>query len=131
METIVLLALGEKLTTLGGSTGLGSNLAEVQSQEFQDLVTYDCKRISNAFSRCLVTKVVNRLFPGQERLCRFEFIEDDNVQPEQYLSMAKQVRDLGLAIDVQKLREVTGLTFIGEEQKDLWTPERTEEDKDE
>lgn len=31
METIVLLALGEKLTTLGGSTGLGSNLAEIQS----------------------------------------------------------------------------------------------------
>ena len=30
-ETIVLLALGEKLTTLGGPTGLGSNLAEIQS----------------------------------------------------------------------------------------------------
>lgn len=33
-EVIVLLALGEKMTTLGGAAGLGSNLAEIQSQEF-------------------------------------------------------------------------------------------------
>lgn len=28
-EVIVLLALGEKMTTLGGAAGLGSNLAEI------------------------------------------------------------------------------------------------------
>ena len=69
-EVIVLLALGEKLTTLGGSTGLGSNLADVQSREFDNLVNYDCKRIANVFTRCAVKKCVEHL--GQEDvLCRF------------------------------------------------------------
>ena len=62
METIVLLALGEKMTTLGGAAGLGSNLAEVQSQEFADLVSYDCKRIANTFTRCAVAKCVKKMF---------------------------------------------------------------------
>ena len=50
------------MTTLGGATGLGSNLAEVQSQEFADLVSYDCKRIANTFTRCAVAKCVKKMF---------------------------------------------------------------------
>lgn len=120
-EVIVLLALGEKLTTLGGSTGLGSNLAEVQSKEFDNLVNLDCKRISNAFSRCVVKKVSD--FLGfREPLCRFEFVEQDNTEPQKYLEMAKMVIDMGISIDIAKLRDMTKLAFIQEDQKDLWTP---------
>lgn len=123
LETIVLLALGEKMTTLGGSAGLGSNLADIQSQEFNDLVTYDCKRIANAMSRCTVRKCVKHL-GYTEQLCRFEFIEQDKTTPEQYLNLARQAKDLGLSIDVTKLKELTKLSFIGDEEKDVWTPEK-------
>jgi hypothetical protein len=85
---IVLLALGEKLTTLGGATGLGSNLADIQNQALQNLITYDCKRISNAMTACVVKKCVKKFMPNQKILCRFEFIEKDNTTPEQYLTMA-------------------------------------------
>lgn len=128
-EVIVLLALGEKMTTLGGSAGLGSNLAEIQSQEFDDLVSYDCKRIANSMTRCTVAKCVNKMFGNKEVLCRFEFIEQDNVEPSAYLEMAKAARDIGLKIDVQKLKDLTKLSFIGDEEADLWTP-APEEDKD-
>ena len=127
METIVLLALGEKLTTLGGSTGLGSNLAEIQSQEFNDLVSYDCKRIANTLTRCAVAKCVKKTFGDKPTLCRFQFVEQDNIEPGKYLEMAKAARDMGLKIDIQKLKELTKLSFISEEEADLWTPERKEE----
>lgn len=45
MEQFSILATGGTLATLGGSTGLGSNLADVQNSQFQSLVNYDCKRI--------------------------------------------------------------------------------------
>ena len=128
METIVLLALGEKLTTLGGSTGLGSNLAEIQSQEFNDLVSYDCKRIANTLTRCAVAKCVKKTFGDKPTLCRFQFVEQDNIEPGKYLEMAKAARDMGLKIDIQKLKELTKLSFISEEEADLWTPERKEEE---
>ena len=71
LETICLLALGEKLTILGGATGLGSNLADIQSQEFADLVSYDCKRIANSMTRCAVSKCVKKLFGDVDVKCRF------------------------------------------------------------
>ena len=127
-EVIVLLALGEKLTTLGGSTGLGSNLADVQSKEFDNLVNYDCKRIANVFTRCAVKKCVEHL--GQKDvLCRFQFVESDNTDPEKYLAMAKAVQDMGLDIDVEALKKVTGLQFIKDGQADIWKP-KTPEDLD-
>lgn len=128
METIVLLALGEKMTTLGGSSGLGSNLAEIQSQEFNDLVSYDAKRIANVMSRCTVAKCTKSL-GFSEVLCRFEFVEQDSVEPSKYLEMAQMVKNMGLKVDVQKLKELTNLAFISEEEADLWTPERKDEEE--
>lgn len=125
MEMIVLLACGEKLTTLGGATGLGSNLADVQSQEFNNLVNYDCKRIANSMTRCAVHKCVKKLFPGKQPLCKFAFVEDDNVTPEKYLEFANTLKNMGVTIDIQKLKEMTGLSFISDEQSSVWQPNPT------
>ena len=38
--------------------------------------------------------------------------------------MAQKLKDLGLAIDAQKLKELTKLDFISDEAKDVWTPSR-------
>ena len=122
MDMIVLLSCGEKLTTLGGSTGLGSNLADIQSQEFNNLVNYDCKRISNAMTRCAVSKCVRKMFGNVDVKCRFSFVEDDNIKPEKYLEMANTLKNMGISLDVAKLKEVTGLSFISDEQSSVWTP---------
>lgn len=122
MEMIVLLACGEKMTTLGGSTGLGSNLADIQSQEFNNLVSYDCKRIANSMTRCAVRKCVKKMFPGKDLLCKFTFVEDDNVLPEKYIELARSLKDMGVTIDIAKLKELTGLSFISDEQSDIWQP---------
>lgn len=121
-EVIVLLALGEKLTTLGGSTGLGSNLADVQQNEFKQLINYDCKRISNALTRCAVRKCVNKIFPNAEVKCRFAFVEQDDITPKEYLELAKQAQDMGMKIDVQTLKKLTGLQFISSNEAEVWKP---------
>lgn len=126
MEQFSILATGGTLATLGGSTGLGSNLAEVQNEQFQSLVNYDCKRIQNAM-QVVVDKCVKRKFGrNAETKIRFEFVEADETSPEEYLELAKKARDLGLTVDIQKLKELTHLTFIGGKEQDLWTPEQAE-----
>ena len=122
METIVLLACGEKMTTLGGPTGLGSNLAEVQAQDFNNLVNYDCKRISNAMTRCAVTKCVRKMFNTDEVKCRFSFVEEEHISIKEYLEYATTLQQLGGTIDLQKLKELTKFDILADDVKDVWKP---------
>lgn len=58
MEMISILATGGTLMTIGGSTGLGSDLARVQQESFNSLVNQDCKRIANAITNSVISKCV-------------------------------------------------------------------------
>lgn len=113
MEMISILATGGTLATIGGGTGLGSNLADVQESQFQNLVSYDCKRIANTLSEVAVAKICRYL--GQKQLCRFAYIEETVTPPEKYIEMAKNLKDLGCNIDIQKLKEIVKLDFISDE----------------
>lgn len=125
MEQFSILATGGTLATLGGSTGLGSNLADVQNSQFQSLVNYDCKRIQNAM-QIVVDKCVAKMFGNSEVKVRFEFVETDEVKPSEYLELAQKAKALGLKVDVQKLKALTNLDFIDVDEKDLWSPESAE-----
>lgn len=122
MEMVSILATGGTLMTIGGSTGLGSELARVQQDSFNSLVNQDCKRISNAFSDSIVPKCVKRLFGNSAKtLCRFAFVEDDEYSANDYLDMANKLISLGVKIDASKLKEVTKLSFIDDSVVE-WTP---------
>lgn len=128
MEQFSILATGGTLATLGGSTGLGSDLASVQNSQFQSLVSYDCKRIQNAM-QMVVDKCVKKVYGnGAEVKVRFEFVEQDEMKASDYLDLAKKAKELGLKVDVQKLKELTNLDFISEEEQDLWQPEQNADD---
>lgn len=123
-EVICIMAIGGSLNTLGGSTGLGSNLADKQDDQFQSLVNMDGKKIQNTINAVAIPKVVKGL-GFQNTLCKFKWTEQDDTTPKEYLELAKQARDLGAAIDLQKLRDVTGLQFIsipGNEETEIWSP---------
>ena len=65
-------------------------------------------------------------------LVRFEFVEQDQTKPMEYLELAKKATELGLKIDIQKLKQLTNLDFISEEENELWSPEKSgggEDDK--
>lgn len=120
MTMISILATGGTLATIGGSSGLGSNLADVQNDQFEKLITYDCKRIANTMSEVAVKKACDYL--NQNQMCRFQFIEEEDTTVEQYIEMAGKLKELGVKIDVQKLKELVKLDFISDDEGDLWQP---------
>lgn len=120
MEMISILATGGTLMTIGGSTGLGSDLARVQQESFNSLVNQDCRRLANAMTDSVVSKVAHRLFPGKMLLCRFEFVEDDEYSAQDYLDMALKLNQIGVKLDAAKLKEATKLAFIQDIEE--WMP---------
>lgn len=58
-------------------------------------------------------------------LCKFKFTEQDDTTPDEYLELALKAKNLGATIDLQKLRDVTGLQFISmpnQEESEIWQP---------
>lgn len=136
MEMISILATGGTLMTIGGSTGLGSDLASVQKKSFDSLVNNDCKRIANAFSQ-IINKIVKFRNKKDEVLVRFSFMEDSEYTTKDYIEMATQLNAIGVKIDKTKFKEITKLEFIDdtveewtpstEEKEKQWTPDTSEE----
>lgn len=85
-------------------------------------MNYDCKKLQNAMQTVVDKCVASKFGKDAEPKVRFEFIESDEVKPAEYLELAQKCKDLGLKVDVQKLKSITNLDFIDEEEKDLWTP---------
>lgn len=122
MENISILATGGTLLTLGGATGLGSDLARVQEESFNQLVNADCKRISNALTNGVVSKIVHRILGEKEVLCRFTFTEDDIYSPDEYIDMAVKLHGMGVKLDPVALKKKCKIDFIADDQPDIWTP---------
>ena len=120
MEMVCLIALGGSLNTIGGSTGLGSNLADVQDNAFQSLVNQDCKKIANAMSEIVVRRCAEQL--GYSKVaCRFEFVETDEFEAKDYVELAEKLHSMGVKIDGKRLKELTKLDFIDDGDA-TWTP---------
>lgn len=129
-EVICILAIGGALNTLGGPTGLGSNLAEKQDEQFQSLINLDAKKIANTLNEVAVEKVCREIL-GQPRLCRFQFVEQDDTTADEYLELAIKAKQLGAAIDIGKLKDMTKLSFISlpnnpNGEVEVWSPESNE-----
>lgn len=124
MEMISILATGGTLMTIGGSTGLGSDLARVQQESFNSIVNQDCKRIGNAITNSVVNKVCGKLGLGDVK-CKFLFVEDDEYTADNYLDMANKLKTLGIKVDASELKKITKLTFIDDSEKE-WTPTKDE-----
>lgn len=128
MEMISILATGGTLMTIGGSTGLGSDLARVQQESFNSIVNQDCKRIGNAITNSVVNKVCSKLGLGDVK-CKFVFMEDDEYTADNYLDMANKLMTLGIKVDASELKKITKLTFIDDSEKE-WTPSKEDINKE-
>lgn len=114
--------------TIGGPTGLGSDLARVQQESFNSIVNQDCKRISNAMSNSVINKCVKHLYgDNAKQLVRFTFVEDDEFSANDYLDMALKLNTLGIKLDPVKLKEMTKLQFIDDSEQE-WTPEKPDKE---
>lgn len=44
------------------------------------------------------------------------------MKPAEYLELAARCKELGVKVDIAKLKALTGLEFISDEEQELWTP---------
>lgn len=124
MEMIAILSTGGTLNTLGGNTGLGSNLADVQNEQFLKLVKKDMRQIESAMTK--VVKLVAIKSGMSAEGLRFKFSTDED-STQDVLETAKAMKDLGIGIDVQKMKKYVKYDIFSEnEQKDLWMPTEPE-----
>ena len=137
-KLIAILATGGALNTLGGATGLGSNLAETQDTQFDKLVSADAKKISNAITNTVVRKVFNALYPYDEMKIRFSFVDKESITTNEYLDYALKLFQMGVPLDITKLKEITGLQFIKDDslyvvpkKDEVESKEWTDEEKQE
>lgn len=120
MEVIAILATGGTLNTIGGATGLGSNLADVQNDQFNKLVRKDIRKIEKAMTK--VVGVVARGMGLDPAGLRFNFVSDED-DTKEVLEVADKMKGLGLTIDVEKMRKYIKYDIMSDAQKDLWTPD--------
>lgn len=109
------------MNTIGGATGLGSNLADVQNEQFNKLVRKDIRKIEKA-----MTKVVGVVAKGlglDPTGLRFNFVSDED-DTKEVLEVAEKMKGLGLTIDVEKMRKYIKYDIMSDAQKDLWMPEQ-------
>lgn len=59
---------------------------------------------------------------ARKALCRFEYVEKENTSPKEYLELAQQLVNMGVPVDISKLKELTNLSFIKDDQGDIWKP---------
>lgn len=88
MELIAILATGGSLSTIGGATGLGSNLADVQNDQFQSLITRDCKKIQNGINAVVIRKIVRDMLGTADIKCSFQYVEDEDKTADEYVEIA-------------------------------------------
>ena len=124
-EMFCILATGGTLDILAGTqgssgTGMGSSVSDNQKTQFDSLVNFDCKKIQNAMS-VAVSKCIESL-GARKALCRFEYVEKENTKPMEYLELAQKLVDIGVPVDIAKLKELTNLSFIKDDQGDIWKP---------
>lgn len=126
MEMIAILAIGGSLNVIGGSTGLGSDLASQQNSQFQSIVSQDCKKIANSLSEVVVTKCVKEKFGNAPCRVRFSFVEDDDISVEKYIEMAERLHNIGISIDKSKLKQMLKLDFIQDLEE--WSPSNNKQE---
>ena len=72
--------------------------------------------MSVAVSKCIES------LGARKALCRFEYVEKENTKPMEYLELAQQLVNIGVPVDIAKLKELTNLSFIKDDQGDIWKP---------
>lgn len=130
MELIAILATGGALSTIGGATGLGSNLADVQNDQFQSLITRDCKKIQNGINSVIIRKIVREMLGTADIKCSFAFVEDEDKTADEYVEIAQKLVAMNIPINLTEFKKLTGISFIKDgtedDSADMWTPEKQE-----
>lgn len=119
MEMVAILATGGSLNTIGGATGLGSNLAEVQNDQFMKLVRRDIRILEKTMTK-LCQWTARKIGVSPDDLL-FKFDVDDD-QTKEVLETAERMKALGASVDVEKVKALIRYDVTKDGQAEAWSP---------
>lgn len=119
MEMVAILATGGSLNTIGGATGLGSNLADVQNDQFMKLVRRDIRILEKTLTKLCQWTARKMGVDGSDLQFKFDSDED---QTKDVLETAERLKALGASIDLEKLRNLVKFDLFKDGQAEAWTP---------
>jgi phage gp29-like protein len=110
-EKLVLAGTGGLLTMLTQS-GSGTLAGSAHQEAFDMIARAEAKKISGVFQRSFDSEVLEREFPGRDRLVYFEIAANDELDPDKVASQVKDLRAAGYRADVAQVSEKTGYTLF-------------------
>lgn len=120
MEMVAILATGGSLNTIGGNTGLGSNLAEMQNEQFKKIVNRDVKNVEKAMTK--IARFVARKEGLDAADVRFKFDREED-RSDKALEYAERLKRLGATVDVEKVKKYISMDLVADDvQENVWQP---------
>lgn len=119
MEMVAILATGGSLNTIGGATGLGSNLAEVQNDQFMKLVRRDIRILEKTMTKLCQWTARKIGVDGSDVVFKFD-VDDD--QTKEVLETAERMKALGASVDVEKVKALIRYDVTKDGQAEAWSP---------
>lgn len=101
--------LGQTLTTEAGSTGLGSNLADVHLATFLSIVKYDATLLEETITQDLLLPWLRANFPLVKFRLRFR-IDTETENAHEKLQAAQAAFQMGLALKEQDIYDTIGFS---------------------
>lgn len=99
--------LGQTLSYTTGTTGLGSQVADLHATTLTRIIKYDAVCLQETLTRDLVTLIYRYTFPGVP-VARWIF-DVDKPNSSDFLAAAKAFYEMGGDLDMDELRSVLGL----------------------
>lgn len=123
-HTIKRYILGQTLTSEQGSTGLGSNLADIHLATFLQIIKYDATLLEETITEELIKPIIRYNFPEWVQY-DFQFrIDTESEDAEGKLNACKAGYEMGLEIKAQDIYDLVGLSAPGPNDKVLKLPQQ-------
>ena len=103
------MIIGQDSTSQKVSTGLGSEIANVQEGTFGRIVTADCHQLEETLTRDLVNVLHKYNFPGESFKCKF-VIDDEKFAILETMKSVKLAYDMGVGFIEDEIRGLCGMS---------------------
>lgn len=107
-KQILLIGTGGILGSLAEATGLGSGVADAHQETWREIIKNDAFKISNLINRYVANRLLDAVFPNQQKLAFFSIDTSTPKSATDILDCAVKASQAGLAIDPIQLSEMTG-----------------------
>jgi phage gp29-like protein len=104
------LILGQTLSSEADATGLGSGLADLQSDTMRQIVKFDSINQQETITRDLLWELRDRNFPNQRDVDVQFKVDTDADEPERILEAARQLWEMGAELPEATIMEKAGIS---------------------